>query len=110
MASSFKRAGAIAGAGTRTAAYTAPANVLSSIIFDGQISNLDSTNKVSHFVTVEIYTGAVYNTIFKDVEIPYGLASPIPKQVMAANEVLYITSTDGTAAVLELGCQVVERT
>jgi hypothetical protein len=99
-----------AASNARQDAYTNP-NALSSIIFDGYVTNIDSATRASHFITLELFTGSVYRTIFKELEVPYGLTSPIPKLVVPSTYVVRLTCTDSaSASVLELGLQVLERT
>lgn len=105
--STFKRAN-IQVLSTRTSLYTCPAST-TAIVFDGQITNIDSSTKASHFITIEIYNGATYHSVFKELEIPYGLSSPMPKQVLVAGEIIYVTCADGTSNVLEIGTQILER-
>ncbi len=107
--STFLRANVkTATAATRTQLYQCPA-ATTAVIFDGQITNIDSTTKASHYVTMEIYNGSTYHIVFKELEVPYGLASSIPKMVLTANEYLYVTCDDASGTALEAGAQVIQR-
>lgn len=104
--STFKRAN-VQALSTRTDLYTCP-SATTGILFDGQITNIDAT-KASHFITIEVWNGATHYVIFKELEIPYGLSSPMPKQVINANEIIRVTCADGVSNVLEVGVQIIER-
>ena len=109
MASTFRRKNAIAApAAARTLVYTCP-TVLSTIVFEGQITNI-AADKASHFVTLEIFNGVSYEAIFKELEVPYGMACPLPKQVMNTGETMHISCVDSVSNALEIGIQLVERT
>lgn len=70
MASTLKKATNVIGT-TRTAILTAPA-AKQTIVINGLVSNSDTTNKATHFVTIEVQTGATYRVIVKDAPIHYG--------------------------------------
>lgn len=97
MASTLKKSTALIGA-TRTALLTAAA-AKQTIVITGTVSNTDSTNKVTYFVTIEVQTGATYRVIVKDAPVPYGGALTLPKIVMDAADVLHLTGS--AASVLE---------
>lgn len=105
--STFKRAN-VQALSTRTDLYNCPGGTVGSVVFDGQITNIDPA-KASHFITIEIWNGATHHVIFKELEIPYGLSSPMPKQVINANEIIRVTCADGVNNVLEVGVQIIER-
>lgn len=97
MASSLKKAAA-AIANTRTTLLTAPAGK-QTIVINGLVSNLDTTNKSTYFVTIEVGTGATYRVLVKDAPVPYGGALELPKIVLIAGDVL--TMTASASSVLE---------
>ncbi len=81
-------------ANTRALLYTAPSGS-TSIVFSGTVSNIDSTLKTDHMVTVEIKkTDLSYKSILKEVPIAYGGSLPLPKTILTAGEALWVTSVD----------------
>ena len=94
MASALKKATSVVGT-ARTAIMTAPA-AKQTIVINGLISNNDTANKASHFLTVEVQTGATYRVILKDAPIPYGGSLELPKIVLVAGDVLHMTSSVAT--------------
>ena len=83
--------GTIAG----TVVFTGPTTG-SSIAFEGKISNLDSTNKVSHFVSLNV--GGAF--LFRDVEVPYGSTLATLKFVIGQGEsVIFYSDVDNTAEI-----------
>lgn len=109
MASTFKRLDAVAGA-TRTQIYPAAGSVsagVTAIIFSGVITNIDSSTRVDHTITVEVYNGVSYTPIFKDLPVAYGGTQPLPKIVLQTGENLWITGDAGS--VLQGSMSVVER-
>lgn len=77
---------------TRTAVITA-ATAKQTIVITGTVSNVDTTNKATHFVTIEVQTDATYRVIVKDAPIPYGGALILPKIVLEADDVLHLTAS-----------------
>lgn len=97
MASVLKKATA-AIAATRTTLLTATA-AKQTIIITGTVANIDTANKATHFVTIEVQTGATYRVVVKDAPVPYGGALALPKIVMDAGDVMHMTAS--SASVLE---------
>ncbi len=75
---------------TQTQIYVVPA-LTTAIVFSGHISNVDTTNKAAHNVTLEHKVGAVYYSRLQDVPIAYGGSLTPGKMVLQAGESLYIT-------------------
>lgn len=66
------------------------------IVITGTVSNIDTANKATHFVTIEVTTGAVNRVILKDAPIAYGGSLILPKIVLVAGDILNMTaSLDG---------------
>lgn len=107
MASSFNNADVAVGT-SRTLVYQAAAGV-TAILFSGLVSNVDSTNRQDHYVTLERRKadGTTYFNKFKAVPIAYGGALPIPKIVLKPGEALFASGDVLNA--LELSIEVVER-
>jgi len=97
MASVLKKSSAIVGT-SRTSMITATAGK-QTIVINGLVSNNDSTNKATHFVTIEVQTGATYRVLLKDGPVPYGGSLELPKIVLAAGDVLHMTAS--SASVLQ---------
>lgn len=90
MASDLKKSAAAILA-TRTPLITAAA-LKQTIVITGTVSNLDTANKASHFVTIEVQTGGTYRVIVKDAPVPYGGTLILPKIVLAAGDILHMTA------------------
>jgi len=105
MASTLKKVTAVVGT-ARTSVLTAAA-AKQTIVITGTVANLDTANKGTHFVTLEVQTGATYRTLVKDAPIPYGGSLELPKIVLAANDVLHMTAS--AASVLEAYVSYVEK-
>lgn len=105
MASVLKKSTAVVGT-TRTALITAAASK-QTIVVTGTISNIDTTNKATHFATIEVQTGATYRVIVKDAPVPYGGALQLPKIVLESGDILYVTG--GIASVMEAYVSYVEK-
>ena len=98
MPVSFTRA-EITPSSTNTPAllYTAPFGS-TSIVFSGTVSNIDSTLKTDHMVTVEIRkTDNSYKVVLKEVPVAYGGTLMLPKTILSPGEALYITSVDASS-------------
>lgn len=91
MASLLKKSAAAILA-TRTPFINATA-LKQTIVITGSVSNIDTANKASHFVTIEVQTGATYRTIVKDAPIPYGGTLLLPKIVLGAGDILHMTAS-----------------
>ena len=76
---------------TRTNFITAAANK-QTIVITGTVSNIDTTNKATHFVTIEVQEGATHRVIVKDAPVPYGGALQLPKVVLESGNVLKMTA------------------
>ena len=79
-------------ADTRTPLITATADK-QTIVITGTVSNIDTANKATHFVTIEVQTGATYRVIVKDAPVPYGGALQLPKIVLQEGDVLHMTAS-----------------
>lgn len=77
---------------TRTTMITAAA-AKQTIVITGTVSNVDTTNKATHFATIEVQRGANYRVIVKDAPVPYGGALQLPKIVLQEGDVLHITAS-----------------
>lgn len=91
---------------TRTLVYTAPTGVTATI-FDGTISNKDDTNKLMHYVTVELEDSGVFTSLGKNVAIPYGVSPQFPKLVVKPGQKLHITID--TADTIDFVVSIAER-
>lgn len=93
MASTFNHtpAGLVAGT-TRTLAYGPVPAATTVVVFAGTCSNIDSTNQLQHWVTLESYNGTTYTPRFTQLPIPWGSSSKVPKIVLLPGESLYITA------------------
>lgn len=80
--------------------YTCPTGK-GAIIFDGTISNKDSTTKQGQLVTVEIQktTGTIY-TLVKDMIIPYGISIRVPKYTLLTGDKLLMTASSSNVDVI----------
>lgn len=105
MASALKKVTAALGV-ARTSVLTAAA-AKQTIVINGLVSNNDSANKGTHFVTVEVQTGATYRSLGRDLPIPYGGSLELPKIVLADGDVLHMTAS--AASVLEAYVSYVEK-
>jgi hypothetical protein len=96
-------------AGTsRTLLYGPVSAGVTSIVFAGTFANVDSTNKLEHKLTLELFNASsVYVSVLKDIPIPYGGSSECPKIVLLPNEALYVT-TD-TASMVQGRVDILER-
>lgn len=94
---------------TRSQIYAAPSTPanLTSVVFDGTISNVDTTNKAIHYLTLELRSGNNYFSIGNAIAVPFGLSPRLPKIVLKAGESLYITGD--AANVIDVVGAVVER-
>lgn len=91
--STFKRA-EVSAMISRTLLYGPVPEGSTAIIFSGTFSNMDSTVKGEHLITLEIKNSNLqYIAMFKDVPVPYGGTSKCPKTVLLPGEYLYV-STD----------------
>lgn len=107
MPSNFKRSEVVAGT-TRTQLYGPVGAGVTSIVFAGTFSNIDSTNKSDHVFTLEIFNAAsVYIPVLKEVPVPYGGSSECPKIVLLPGESLYVTAAEATA--IQASVNVLER-
>lgn len=107
MATAFKRAAALALA-TRTTVYTCPASgVLNTIVFSGTAANIDSTNKLDHWVTLEVGTGSPA-VVLMQVPVPWGSTIKFPKLNLAPGESLFVTA-DISTTVIQANISLVER-
>lgn len=77
---------------TRTNFITAAA-AKQTIVITGTVSNVDTTNKATHFTTIEVQTGATYRVIVKDAPVPYGGALQLPKIVLQEGDILHMTAS-----------------
>lgn len=77
---------------TRTTLITATA-AKQTIVITGTVGNIDTTNKATHFVTIEVQTGATYIVLLKDAPVPYGGSLVLPKIVLVAGDVLHMTAS-----------------
>jgi hypothetical protein len=77
---------------TRTTLLTATA-AKQTIVITGTVSNVDTANKATHFVTIEVQTGGTYRVLLKDAPVPYGGSLILPKIVMEAADVLHLTGS-----------------
>lgn len=75
----------------RTLMFTATADK-QTIVVTGTVSNVDTTNKATHFVTIEVRTGVDYRVVVKDAPVPYGGSLELPKIVLAAGDMFYMTA------------------
>lgn len=92
MPSALKKATAAILA-TRTTVITAAADPVQTIVITGTVSNIDTANKATHFVTIEVQTGGTYRVIVKDAPVPYGGSLQLPKIVLAGADVLHMTAS-----------------
>ena len=92
MAAKFTNANAILTT-SRVKAYTAPVGI-QSVVHGLFVSNVDTTNKLVHYVTIEYKdAGGTYNIIAKDIPVPYGNALIVDKTInLNATEELYLTA------------------
>lgn len=108
MATTFKRAAALAG-NTRTTVYTCPASgVLNSVVFSGTAANIDATNKLDHWVTIEVGTGGSPVVIMAQVPIPWGSTIKFPKLNLAPGESVFVTA-DINLTVVHANISLIER-
>jgi hypothetical protein len=92
MAQNFKRSEVVAGI-ARTALYGPVPAGTTAIVFAGTFTNIDTTNKLDHKITLEIRNAvAAYVPRFMEVPVAYGGASKCPKTVLLAGEYLYVTA------------------
>lgn len=107
MATVFKRAAALAG-NTRTTVYTCPGSgVLNTIVFSGTAANIDTTNKVDHWVTLEVGTGSPA-AVLVQVPVPWGGSIKFPKLNVAPGESVYVTA-DTNLTGIQANISLVER-
>lgn len=107
MATVFKRAAAPAG-NTRTTLYTCPASgVSNSIVFSGTASNIDTSGKLDHWITLEVGTGSP-TAVLTQVTVPWGSSLKFPKLNVAPGESVYVTA-DVNLTAIAANISVVER-
>lgn len=106
MASTFKSL-AIGVPAAQTLFYTAPA-LTSSVVFSGTVSNKDTATKAQYTFTLERKVGGTYTSVLTQIPIQFGQSLTLPKMVLQAGEMLYITAS--TVSVLDIDISVLERT
>jgi hypothetical protein len=94
MTTAFDHSAPAITAGTsRTLLYGPVSPGVTCIIFSGTFANIDNTNQVNHWITLESYDGtANYTARLNEIPIPFGGTSMCPKIVLFAGESLYVTS------------------
>lgn len=107
MAQNFKHsANGLTVGSSRTLIYGPVATGTTAILFSGTFPNIDSTNHLMHYLTLEKYDGTTYNTELSNIPVPWGSASKAPKIVLYAGESLY--ATGDVAAMLGVSLSVLE--
>jgi hypothetical protein len=107
MAQNFKHSTNGLTVGTsRTLIYGPVPAGTTGIVFSGSFPNLDNTNKLMHFLTLEKFDGTTYNSELNSIPVPYGSASKAPKIVLNTGESLYATAD--TAAMIGVSLSVLE--
>lgn len=92
---------------SRTLIYTAPANTISTI-FSGSVTNIDTTNQATHYVTLEyMKSGGTYVSLGTQVAVPFGVSPGMMKQVLQAGQSLWVTAD--AANVLTVAISVAEK-
>lgn len=85
---------------TRTLIYGPVAQGVMCIVFSGTFANVDNTNEVNHWITLESFDGNTnYTAHLNQIPIPYGGTSMCPKIVLLAGESLYVTA-DAASSVM----------
>jgi hypothetical protein len=75
---------------TNTLLYGPVASGVTSIIFAGTFANMDNTNHLMHYTTLQTYDGvSSYTTVLNQIPVPFGSASKCPKIVLYVGESLY---------------------
>lgn len=74
----------------RTQVYVAPTGVTGTV-FDGTVSNTDTTNKAVHYVTFELEDTGVFRTLVRDMAVPYGVSPRFPKVVVKPGQKIHVT-------------------
>lgn len=93
---------------SRTLLYTCPA-ATQAVVFSGTVSNIDTTNKADHVVTVEVQkVDTSFVNILKEVPITYGGALSLPKIALLAGEKIYLTGDANST--LSTRVSIVEKT
>lgn len=109
MSSAFKHspAGLTLGS-TRTLLYGPVTTGVTSIVFSGTFTNMDNTNHLMQYLTLETYDGtSTYTNVLNQIPVPFGSASKCPKVVLYAGESLYGTSA--TTAMISASISILER-
>ena len=109
MADTFNSADALAQT-TRTLIYGPVAGGTTVILFAGTFSNVDTTNKSLHKMTLEkrLSDNVTYIKLFTDVPIEYGGSSKAPKIILKTGQSLYFNADANS--VIQASINVLERT
>ena len=92
----------------RTLIYTAPSSgITSAVVYNGGVANLDTTNKLTYYVTIEIYRGGVYYE--RDIQLPVPFGSTLSTGLMSLlpGDIVYMTAS--TANVLAATLDIAQR-
>lgn len=93
---------------SRTLLYTCPA-ATQAVVFSGTVSNIDTTNKADHVVTVEVQkVDTTYVSILKEVPITYGGALSLPKIALLTGEKIWLTADANSTLITRVS--IVEKT
>ena len=105
----FKRSDAIIN-NSRTLLYGPVAASTTAIVFAGVFSNIDTTNKSQHKLTLEIRLSdeTTYFKQFQDIPIEYGGSSKCPKIALATGESVYGTADANSS--ISASLNILERT
>jgi hypothetical protein len=108
MAQVFKHSPAATVLATsNTLVYGPVATGVTAILFAGTFANLDNTNQLMHYLTLQTYDGVSnYTTLLNKIPVPYGSSSKCPKIVLLAGESLYASAD--TASMISASVNSVE--
>lgn len=107
MAQNFKHSTNGLTLGTSNTLVYGPVGVgVTAIVFSGSFPNLDNTNHLMHYMTLQKYDGTTYNTELNNIPVPWGSASKAPKIVLYAGESLYASAD--VAAMIGVSLSVLE--
>ena len=107
MAQNFKHSTNGLTLGTsNTLVYGPVSTGVTAIVFSGSFPNLDNTNHLMHYLTLQKYDGTTYNVELNNIPVPWGSASKAPKIVLYAGESLYASAD--VAAMIGVSLSVLE--
>lgn len=74
---------------TNTSFYTCPAST-QAVLFAGTISNIDSTNKQEHLISISVRKiDTSFTSVYAQIPVPYGNTLELPKISLSPGEQVF---------------------